>query len=1104
MKSEYAALNDLVLSQGNNHSDVINAVQEAILKQYKKEYPKAPIDSSIIVDETSGAVHIFSEGKEITPPQFKPLAERTARQVLIDILNNSQTQLNKRPSDKSPSHETNFLKDHHIHLGGFFIQLIFWGYNLMYLLFITILSGGLIGESFRQSVFDDLKEIGNIKTLLLLLLVITPLGTLYYVLKNKVWKNTSQVAKIFFLLESPLVIILFMALSMEIPTYPMLFFTLNIIFIPFLLYNANSPLEKLSKNALYFSHTLNQTVLISAAYLSLLFSFFTPLILGEFIKNLFGSFINSLLYSGFSSIDLSDIIELFIVTTLTGIGMIAILCLILLPFIISYLIFRKFNQTFQAISTRHGFNQALSVSITLMSVYILILGIISYQPNRTKLLNRLADISSATDFETKQSIADGLFDKKSQIKEAIELSQNARNSYLFSKNDTGISRQYQRVFYFSEPLANLIQQSFLLIAYPFTYQGESNLNQNLFTQYQYLYGEHPYQSETREPAKSVMLSSRDITANTGNQNLFATIVIDDTFTNTTNTQQEVIYEFSLPNGSVATDLKLGPELEYQGQIAPRGAAQETYQAELQRQRDPALLEQIGPRQFRLRVFPIPGKNDRSTLNGKKQRVQFTYITPLTTQGYGLPVFSKELNLKTSDYTARLTLNGTTSSETNNYISASGLSVDLCQPNVSTLTSSSGLLEITTVANNQIDGFSCQDNQLELPNLQNKKLAILLDVSITPSKEQDTPKNILKNNLAEGFLSQNQVDLYLFNDQVSQPIPLSTLDNNSIPQGYFGQGSAVSALNQLKQGYDLAVVFTHNESDLSQIKTTSLHSTIPVYIIHPDNRIPAYSQRFTTDLIKTNGLVSDNLKEALNHYLVRQESASNTFSSTFWTITYQPKTNIIAEQNSLDISSETNALPLEPENSTLKTITTSANNPFSFQASQGQLIKQIQDTNVITTAFKDQAHTYAQSANILTPFSSMIALVNQTQQNRLEANSRSYDRYDEQPIITNTPRNTRALTSISGPSFGFFGTDMQSIQLPSATGESSSGLSGGGITNSSGVAFNSTTLDSVSNRGVSSFSSLLLGGMIPLLFGLPLLIGIPIFIIKTLKESRQKK
>ena len=39
-------------------------------------------------------------------------------------------------------------------------------------------------------------------------------------------------------------------------------------------------------------------------------------------------------------------------------------------------------------------------------------------------------------------------------------------------------------------------------------------------------------------------------------------------------------------------------------MAPRGAAQAVYRNEVRRRLDPALLEQIGPRQYRLRVYPV--------------------------------------------------------------------------------------------------------------------------------------------------------------------------------------------------------------------------------------------------------------------------------------------------------------------------------------------------------------------------------------------------------------------------------------------------------------------------------------------------------------------
>jgi putative PEP-CTERM system integral membrane protein len=71
----------------------------------------------------------------------------------------------------------------------------------------------------------------------------------------------------------------------------------------------------------------------------------------------------------------------------------------------------------------------------------------------------------------------------------------------------------------------------------------------------------------------------------------------------------VLYYFSLPESAVITGVWLG-ESENRAErfeyiVAPRGAAQAVYRNEVRRNVDPALVEQIGPRQYRLRVFPVP-------------------------------------------------------------------------------------------------------------------------------------------------------------------------------------------------------------------------------------------------------------------------------------------------------------------------------------------------------------------------------------------------------------------------------------------------------------------------------------------------------------------
>ncbi len=92
---------------------------------------------------------------------------------------------------------------------------------------------------------------------------------------------------------------------------------------------------------------------------------------------------------------------------------------------------------------------------------------------------------------------------------------------------------------------------------------------------------------------------------------WAQVELHETYENQTDSQQEVLYYFHLPATAVLTGLWLGDSDDrtkrFPFVVAPRGAAQAVYREEVAKRRDPALLEQVGPRQYRLRVFPIPAR-----------------------------------------------------------------------------------------------------------------------------------------------------------------------------------------------------------------------------------------------------------------------------------------------------------------------------------------------------------------------------------------------------------------------------------------------------------------------------------------------------------------
>ena len=93
---------------------------------------------------------------------------------------------------------------------------------------------------------------------------------------------------------------------------------------------------------------------------------------------------------------------------------------------------------------------------------------------------------------------------------------------------------------------------------------------------------------------------------------------DQIFTNHAEWEVEGIYEFTLPEGAIITDLVLWiGDKRIQGEVLEKEEARRTYDDIVGRRIDPALIEQVTPNQFRLSIFPFPAQGSR--------RVEFEYM-----------------------------------------------------------------------------------------------------------------------------------------------------------------------------------------------------------------------------------------------------------------------------------------------------------------------------------------------------------------------------------------------------------------------------------------------------------------------------------------------
>jgi putative PEP-CTERM system integral membrane protein len=112
----------------------------------------------------------------------------------------------------------------------------------------------------------------------------------------------------------------------------------------------------------------------------------------------------------------------------------------------------------------------------------------------------------------------------------------------------------------------------------------------------------------------VRLERQDLTIRNDRKGV-VDVEVHDTWANQTGSDQEVVLSFELPESAAVTGLWLGPTENraeaFTHIVSPRGAAQQVYREEVRARRDPALLEQTGPRQYRLRVFPLPARPPHS-------------------------------------------------------------------------------------------------------------------------------------------------------------------------------------------------------------------------------------------------------------------------------------------------------------------------------------------------------------------------------------------------------------------------------------------------------------------------------------------------------------
>ncbi|MCB9108134.1 MAG: TIGR02921 family PEP-CTERM protein [Anaerolineales bacterium] len=479
---------------------------------------------------------------------------------------------------------------------------------------------------------------------------------------------------------------------------------------------------------------------------------------------------------------------------------------------------------------------------------------------------------------------------------------------------------------------------------------------------------------------------------------WAEVELYEVYQNQTNQRQEVVYYFSLPESAAITGVWLGNSADraerFTYQVAPRGAAQAVYRNEIRRRMDPALVEQIGPRQYRLRVFPVQpeqwqrgGDTERLVVEAAPPlHMWLTYRVMAEANGWALPHLAEKRNVYWDDDSIRL-ING----------QAMTVADDAWLPAAVPATG-----EITPVTH-RVDFPGGQSVLVraatadEAPDLPSDlRLAVVLDRSRSMAGYTAEVEAAL-DGLAGLAEAESAVDVYLtaseFRGEAPSRTTLAELNIDDIV--YFGGQNAATLLaqfNELQRGesYDAVFVLTDGSGyELGDSEAAITPPDAPVWLVHLNGDISlGYDDATLAAIQASGGGVAGSIEEAMTRLAVSRAGQAGIFVSE----TGGPGSfDLIDGYAWLAIPTATaDAL-------SIKVVTHPAGDPFAALAARRLILAEMHQQRVWLSNLEtlDNLHALAVDNSIVTPYSSMIVLVNQQQRTLLKQLENGQGRFDRE-------------------------------------------------------------------------------------------------------------
>ncbi len=649
------------------------------------------------------------------------------------------------------------------------------------------------------------------------------------------------------------------------------------------------------------------------------------------------------------------------------------------PFALVYYYLKSF---FTNYSVYKASNRLASFIVTGFVLIFLAAIVVSSAKQPQQLAFTLADkdVYSITD---KQLI----LSKKEQVRSGLINAYLAPYRYVDTWDGMdGIAQYYKGAFNLEvKPIG--IQHVFNAFMYPFLYQNVKEAGYDMEKAdelYERIFDKPIQKAESasiknalsatydRDMAKAgilnvdetkILTTHQDITIN--ETNFSAEVTLHERYLNQTFEQLELFYYFRLPDNAAITGLWLSNNdsvsKKFAYKVSPRGAAQKIYNQEVERRVDPSLLEQVGPHQYRLRAYPIMPKtkeykvrNNYSVVAGEPFHIWLTYVVLKNTDN-SIPML-KLLEKRNVYWNKETTRNNNTNFNWND---------DYWLPNVSGAKPFVALPTNTAV---NIDStITLTVSSANKPVAKPLKLALLVDGSY--SMANYTTQLLSNINNIKKTAPNVSYDIFASTDTNK----MSQINESELPAiTYFGVQHPAQLLsnfmsNHAIEQYDALVVLTDEGSyELDRLRLSTIKSNKPIILCHINGtEAPVYSDNLFESIIASNGTAVTQLEEAVDYLYQTSNKAEIIENNMLWKADFNTKSN--------------------GDFSMLKSIAAQKYIQLLMQQASGSALHENKNLDLI--------HKIAVQNSIVTPYSSMIVLVDEEQWKRLKEAEQSEDRFN---------------------------------------------------------------------------------------------------------------